>query len=92
MDPSWSKDIRDIVRLVSVKRLSLEEYVDNPLWTMLVETVHEMIMYPHHKAYIRSEILHEHPDISFQEVAINLEISRGEALVILYELKMEKAE
>ena len=75
-----------------MKVLSLEEYVDNPLWTMLVKTVHKMIMYPHHKAYIRSEIMHENPDISFQELAIYLEISRGEALVILYELKKEKTE
>ena len=51
-----------------------------------------MIMYPHHKAYIQREILLEHPDISFQELALNLEISRGEALVILYELKKEKIE
>ena len=72
-----------------MKGLSLEEYIDNPLWTMLVETVHTMIMYPHHKSYIRSEILHEKPDISFQELAIYLEISKGEALVILYELKIE---
>ena len=72
-----------------MKRLSLEEYIDHPLWTILVETVHTMIMYPHHKAYIRSEILQENPDVSFQELAIYLEISRGEALVILYELKKE---
>ena len=75
-----------------MKILNLEEYDDNPLWIILVETVHTMIMYPHHKAYIRTEILHEHPDLSFQEVAINLEISRGEALVILYELKKEQTE
>jgi hypothetical protein len=36
--------------------------------------------------------LNKHPDISFQDVALNLEISRGEALVILYELKKEKTE
>ena len=84
--------MRDAVILGSVKGLSLEEYVDNPLWTILVETVHKMIMYPHHKAYVKREILHQHPEVSFQEVAINLEISRGEALVILYELKKEKTE
>jgi hypothetical protein len=75
-----------------VKRLSLEDYMDNPLWTILVETVQKMIMYPHHKAYVRSEILREHPDISYQELAAYLEISRGEALVILYELKKENTE
>lgn len=75
-----------------MKILKIEEYEDNPLWTILVETVHTMILYPHHKAYIRSEILPEHPDTSFQEIAITLEISRGEALVILHELKKEKSE
>jgi len=92
MDASWYKYIRDVVILGSVKGLSLEEYIDNPLWTILVETVHKMIMYPHHKAYVQREILLEHPEVSFQELAVNLEISRGEALVILYELKKEKAE
>lgn len=72
--------------------MSLEDYVNDPLWTILVETVHTTIMYPHHKAYVRSEILHERPDISFRELAISLGISLGEALVILYELKKEKAE
>ena len=75
-----------------MKGLSLEEYVDNPVWTILVETVHKMILYPHHKAYIQREIFNKNPDISFQDVALNLEISRGEALVILYELKKEKTE
>ena len=75
-----------------MKGLSLEEYVDNPVWTILVETVHKMILYPHHKAYIQREIFIKNPDISFQDVALNLEISRGEALVILYELKNEKTE
>ena len=75
-----------------MKGLSLEKYVDNPVWTILVETVHKMILYPHHKAYIQREILNKNPDISFQDVALNLEISRGEALVILYELKKEKTE
>ena len=72
--------------------LSLEEYIDNPLWIILVETVQKMIMYPHHKAYVRSDILQEHPDISYQELAVYLEISRGEALDILYELKKENTE
>ena len=51
-----------------------------------------MILYPHHKAYIQREIFNKNPDISFQDVALNLEMSRGEALVILYELKKEKTE
>jgi len=67
--------------------MSLEEYVKEKLWPVLVETVHAMVMYPHHKAYVRDVVLHEKPDITPQELASRLGIPLGEALVILYELK-----
>jgi ribosomal protein S25 len=69
--------------------MSLEEYVKEKLWPVLVETVHAMVMYPHHKAYVRDVVLHEKPDITPQELASRLGIPLGEALVILYELKNE---
>jgi len=72
--------------------MSWEEYVRNPLWSVLVETVHAMIMYPHHKAYTRDVVLHEQPDVSPQDLAIKLGIPLGEALVILYELQKQKSE
>jgi hypothetical protein len=72
--------------------MSLEEYLRNPLWPLLVETVHAMIMYPHHKAYVRDVILQEQPDVTVQELAIKLGIPLGEALVILYELRKAKTE
>jgi CTP-dependent riboflavin kinase len=67
-----------------------EEYTKEKLWQILIETVHAMVMYPHHKAYTRDVILHEKPDITPQELAVRLGIPLGEALVILYELKNEK--
>ena len=67
--------------------MSFEEYVNNPLWAILQDTVHSMIMYPHHKAYTRDVILNEQPDITPKELAAKLSISLGEALVILFELK-----
>jgi hypothetical protein len=70
--------------------MSLEEYVKEKLWPVLVETVHAMVMYAHHKAYTREVILHEKPDITPQELASKLSIPLGEALVILHELKTEK--
>lgn len=70
--------------------MSLDEYVKEKLWSILVETVHAMVMYPHHKAYTRNVILHEKPDITPQELAVRLGIPLGEALVILYELTKEK--
>ncbi|MEM3875112.1 MAG: hypothetical protein QXU45_08285 [Candidatus Bathyarchaeia archaeon] len=70
--------------------MSLEEYAKEKLWPILVETVHAMVMYPHHKAYTRDVLLHENPDITPSELASRLGIPLGEALVILYELKNEK--
>jgi len=70
--------------------LSIEEYVDNPLWPILIETVHTMIMYSHHKFYVQSVFLSEKPDASPQDLALALGISLGEAMVILYELRAEK--
>jgi len=70
--------------------MSLENYVGNPLWPVLVETVHAMIMYSHHKAYTRDIVLHEQPDITSQNLATKLSIPLGEALVILYELQKQK--
>lgn len=72
--------------------MSLEEYVSNPIWALLVETVHTMIMYPHHKAYVRDVILHEQPDATAQELATKMGIPLGEALVILYELRGTRPE
>jgi len=72
--------------------MSLEEYVSNPLWTVLVETVHAMILYPHHKAYTRDVILHEQPDVTPSDLAAKLGVPLGEALVILYELRKQKSE
>ena len=72
--------------------MSLESYVDNPLWPILVETVHAMVMYPHHKAYVRDVILHEQPETKPEDLTTKLGIPLGEALVILYELRKQKPE
>ena len=67
--------------------MSFEEYVNNPLRPMLIETVHGMVMYPHHKFFTESVFLSEKPDASPQDLAISLDISLGEAMVILFELR-----
>jgi len=77
---------------MSVVPLSLEDYVNNPLWTILVETVHAMVMFPHHKAYVRDFVLHEQPDVTPKDLTLKLSIPLGEALVILYELQKQKSE
>jgi len=72
--------------------MGFEEYVGNPLWPLLVETVHAMVMYPHHKAYTRDIVLHEQPDVTARDLAAKMGIPLGEALVILYELRKQKIE
>ncbi|NIR86330.1 hypothetical protein GWO13_01675 [Candidatus Bathyarchaeota archaeon] len=72
--------------------MSFEEYVSSPLWSILVETVHAMILYPHHKAYTRDVVLHDEPDIMPLDLAAKLGLPLGEALVIFYELQKQKSE
>jgi len=67
-------------------QVKFEEYTKEKLWSIFVETVHALAMYPHHKAYTREFILQEKPDINPQELAVRLGIPLGEALVILKEL------
>lgn len=70
--------------------MSVESYVSNPLWQILVDTVHTMVMFKHHKAYVRDVVMVEHPDITAEELAQNLNISLGESLVILHEVRETK--
>ena len=70
--------------------MSLEEYMKEKLWPILVETVHASVMYPSRKGYTREEILREKPDITPAELANRLNMPLGEALVILYELAEER--
>lgn len=72
--------------------MSWKEHVNSPLWQILVETVHAMVMYPHHKAYTRDFVLHEQPDIKPAALAAKLGIPFGEAIIILHELQQRKGE
>ena len=65
---------------------------EDPLWPVLIETVHSLILYRHHKAYVRDVILHEKPDLTPQDLALSLGVSLGEAMVILSELRGEEVE
>jgi hypothetical protein len=70
--------------------MNSEEYTKEKLWPILIETVHALIMYPHHKTYTREAILNEKPDISPADLSVRLDMPLGEAIVILYELAEEK--
>jgi len=67
--------------------LSSEDYVKNPLWSILVDTVHASVLYPHHKSYVEQVILPERPSITGIELASLIGVSTGEAIVILHELR-----
>lgn len=71
-------------------KMSWDVYVNNSLWSVLVETVHSMVMFRHHKAYVRDVVLVEQPDVTAEQLALKLSISLGESLVILFELQKSK--
>ncbi|MBT0159943.1 hypothetical protein G4O51_08155 [Candidatus Bathyarchaeota archaeon A05DMB-2] len=70
--------------------MNLENYSKEKLWAILVETVQSIVMYPTHKAYTRENILPANSDVTPEELALRLNISLGEALVILDELAEER--
>ncbi len=70
--------------------MSLEEYMKEKLWPILVDTVHASVMYPSHKAYTREKIIPEKVEVTPVELAIRLNMPLGEAIVILYELAEER--
>lgn len=70
--------------------MNFEEYTSDKLWSILVETVHALVMYPNHKAFTRDAVLPEKPEILPAELAARLNTSFGEALVILCELASER--
>jgi len=72
--------------------MSWEQYVNYPLWQILVDTVHTIVMFPHHKVYVRDVVIVEQPQITAEDLALRLDISLGESLVILYELEKPKSE
>ncbi len=70
--------------------MNLDEFTKEKLWIILVETVHSAVMYPSHKAYTRETVLREKPDTTPSELSTRLNMSLGEALVIMDELAEER--
>jgi len=65
-------------------RISLQR---DELWKLLVDTVHALPMYNHHKHYVQEVMLKEKPEISAKELAVQVNIPLGEAIVMLDELR-----
>jgi len=70
--------------------MSNEDYSKDRLWPILIETSHALVMFAHHKAYVREVLLNEKPDMKPAELALRLSIPLGEAIVILHELAESK--
>ncbi|MCW4029527.1 MAG: hypothetical protein NWE92_07760 [Candidatus Bathyarchaeota archaeon] len=70
--------------------MNLDEYTKEQLWQLIVESVHASVMYPTHKAYTRDSILPQNPALTPLELAEQLGMPLGEALVILSELAQDK--
>jgi len=66
-----------------------EELERNPLWLILLETVKKLPLFHYHKTYVYEHILPENKDISTEVLAQRLDITLGESIVILYELRKE---
>jgi len=54
---------------------------------MLVDTSHALPMYKNHKRYVQDIMMKETPKISPQELAVQLNLTLGEAFVLLYEIR-----
>lgn len=63
-----------------------EEYKDNPIWHILVETAQKLPMYKAHLNYTRDVIIPESKQITPEELSQRLDISLGEAIVIISEI------
>jgi hypothetical protein len=70
--------------------MNIAEYSKEQFWQLLVDAVHMSVMYPTHKAYTRDSMLPQNANISAQELAEELGMPLGEALVILIELRQDK--
>ncbi len=70
--------------------MSFEDFKKEKLWPILIETAHTLVMYQNHKAFTRETILSEKPDISPIQLAAQLHMPFGEALVIMFELAEER--
>ncbi len=61
------------------------------MWKILVETVHALPMYKNHKRYVEEVMIKENAQISPQELAVQLNIPLGEAMVLLREVRGDKS-
>jgi hypothetical protein len=66
-----------------------EEYKENPLWLILLETAQTLPMYKAHLNYTKDTIILENSKITPEELSQRLDITLGEALIILSEINQD---
>jgi hypothetical protein len=69
---------------MSQGRVALQK---DDLWQLLVETVHALPMYKYHKRYVQDVMVKDKPEISAKELAVQVNIPLGEAIVLLDEIR-----
>jgi hypothetical protein len=60
------------------------------LWKLLIDTAHSLPMYKSHRRYVEEVMIKETPQILSQELAVQLNITQGEAIVILDEIRQRQ--
>ena len=75
---------------VKIEKVTPSESRDWPM--ILEETVKSMVLYPHLLDYTRTNILPKHPSITPEELAIQLRVPLGVAIILLDKLKSEAEE
>ncbi len=68
-----------------------ERLAKGDLWKVLVDTAHALPMYKNHKRYVEDVMVKENAQISPQELAVQLNIPLGEAMVMLVEIRGDKS-
>ena len=75
---------------VEIKELESSESRD---WhSILEETVKSMVLYPHLLDYTRTNILTKRPSITPEELAVQLRVPLGVAMILLDKLRSEAKE
>ncbi len=75
---------------VEIKELEPSESRD---WhSILEETVKSMVLYPHLLDYTRTNILTKRPSITPEELAVQLRVPLGVAMILLDKLRSEAEE
>jgi hypothetical protein len=95
LDPYFKKKKPPKKRSTDTKKESTIEILetassDTRDWrAILEETVTSMVLYPHLLDYTRTHILPKHPKMTAEELAVQLRIPLGLAIVLLDKLRHE---